>query len=195
MNLPNTHIRVAVIAALAFAGILSARSTYAIDAPKDDRVIGGFFVHDRGPTADRHEDGFDVNLEYQFAAPDWEIWQLLGSPRPHAGVTISTDNETSFLYSGITYEIGFLGRLFAAAHGGLALHDGALHQKDTRRCGDLSDCGFGSRVLLRGGLELGTRISETTSISFLWNHISHGGLLAAENEGVDHIGLRIGFDL
>jgi hypothetical protein len=31
-------------------------------------------------------------------------------------------------------------------------------------------------------------------VSLLWDHVSHGRLLASENEGIDHIGLRYGID-
>jgi hypothetical protein len=55
-----------------------------------------------------------------------------------------------------------------------------------------SDCGFGSRVLFRGGVEVGVYISQDSSISLLLDHMSHGELLASENEGLDHIGLRYG---
>jgi len=157
-----------------------------------DRLYVGFLLHDRGPAADRHEDGFDINLEYQFAPPAWTAWQWIGAPRPHVGATISLNNETSTLYSGVTYGTDLLGKLFFAAHGGLAVHDGMMHQKDRQRCSALSDCGFGSRVLFRGGLELGIKVADNRSVSLLWDHVSHGKLLASENEGIDHIGVRYG---
>lgn len=173
---------------------LPPATAQATDSPWAERLVGGVFLHDRGLAADRHEEGFDLNLEAQFKVPEWTPWRWIGSPRPHVGVTFSLNDETSLLYSGLTYEADLPGRLFAAAHGGLAIHDGMMHQKDTERCATESDCGFGSRVLFRGGLELGVRISGDTSVSLLWDHVSHGRLLASENEGIDHIGLRYGID-
>ncbi|WP_316979734.1 acyloxyacyl hydrolase [Shumkonia mesophila] len=181
----------AAFLAFALVGGLSPTMA-AADGTGKNRLVGGFFIHDRGPAADRHEDGFDLNLEAQFAAPEWDPWQWIGSPRPHVGATLSLNGETSLLYTGLTYEADLASRLFAAAHGGLAVHDGMLHQDDADRCAAASDCGFGSRVLFRGGLELGVRISEKASVSLLWDHVSHGQVLASENEGIDHVGLRYG---
>lgn len=192
-KISNSRHLGAFLACTLMAGLPPA-TAQAADGASADRLIGGFFLHDRGPAADRHEEGYDVNLEVQFAAPEWAPWQWIGSPRPHVGVTLSLNDETSLLYSGLTYEADLPGRLFAAAHGGLAVHDGMMHQKDTERCAAESDCGFGSRVLFRGGLELGVRISGDASVSLLWDHVSHGRLLASENEGIDHIGLRYGID-
>ncbi len=195
MNNKKNLIRVFAVAIVVIAGLLYSTAVQSAERPIGSRVVGGIMLHDRGPAADRHEDGYDVNIEYQYAAPDWEFWQKIGSPRPHAGVSLSTNNETSILYGGITYEMDIWHPLFAAAHGGLALHDGPLHQKDIRRCEDDSDCGFGSRILFRGGLEVGMRLTDSVSLSVLWDHVSHGKLLASENEGIDHIGLRVGLDL
>ncbi len=192
-KIPNASHLAAFLACAMMAGLPLA-TVQAADGERADRLVGGFFLHDRGPAADRHEDGFDVNLEVQFDSPDWAPWQWIGSPRPHVGATLSLNDETSLLYSGLTYEADLGNRLFAAAHGGLAVHDGMLHQKDTERCAVDSDCGFGSRVLFRGGLEVGVRISGDASVSLLWDHVSHGQILASENEGIDHIGLRYGID-
>jgi lipid A 3-O-deacylase len=192
-KIPNARHLAAFLVCILVGGLLPATAD-AGDGARADRLVGGFFAHDRGPAADRHEDGFDLNLEVQFDGPEWAPWRWIGSPRPHVGATLSLNDETSLLYSGLTYQADLAGRLFAAVHGGLALHDGMLHQKDTERCAAESDCGFGSRVLFRGGLEFGLRISEDTSVSLLWDHVSHGRLLASENEGIDHIGLRYGID-
>lgn len=192
-KIPNARHLAAFLAGALMAG-LPPVTAQAAEGAWVDRLVGGVFLHDRGPAADRHEDGFDVNLEAQFDAPEWAPWQWIGSPRPHVGATLSLNDETSLLYSGLTYEADLPGRFFAAVHGGLAVHDGMMHQKDTERCAADSDCGFGSRILFRGGLELGVRVSADTSVSLLWDHVSHGRLLASENEGIDHVGLRYGID-
>lgn len=187
---PSTVCRLAAFLAGVLAGALSPTAGDAADQTRDNRLIGGILAHDRGPAADRHEDGVDINLEYQFAPPAWASW--IGSPRPHVGASISLNNETSVVYSGLSYEADLVDRFFAAVHAGLAVHDGMMHQPDEDRCSRESDCGFGSRVLFRGGLEVGVRISDNTSLSVLWDHVSHGKLLASENEGIDHVGLRYG---
>lgn len=72
---------------------------------------------------------------------------------------------------------------------GVALHDGPLH-KDPVRCQLYSDCGYGIRVLPRFGLELGYRVNSAASVSLFYDHMSHKWIVAGENEGLDHIGLR-----
>ena len=165
------------------------------DNPDKGKFVVGGLVHDRGPAADRHEHGYDVNLEYRFPAPDWTAWGWIGSPRPHIGATISTNGETSIAYTGLTYDLDLAGPLFAEAQGGLAVHNGMMHQKDVNRCQEESDCGFGSRVLFHGGLALGARVSDDSSVSLMWDHVSHGKILASENEGIDHVGIRYAFQM
>ena len=46
------------------------------------KTIFGLFIHDRGPTSDKHEGGVDPNWEIQFNGPDWKLWQWIGAPFP-----------------------------------------------------------------------------------------------------------------
>lgn len=179
--------------ACCLAVILAASSfsqAFADSDPSKGKLLGGLMVHDRGMMADRHESGYDLNIEYQFAVPQWEGWRWIGSPRPHVGATVSLNGETSIAYTGLTYEFDLGGPFFVDALGGLAVHNGMMHQPDANRCSQESDCGFGSRVLMHGGLEIGARITDDASVSLLWDHVSHGKLFASENEGIDHVGLR-----
>lgn len=159
-------------------------------AGRIDVLSAGILIHDRGPTSDRHENGIDPNIELQFHPPDWGWWRALGAPRPHLGLTPNLSGDTSALYAGVTYAFDPHPRLFAELALGLAAHDGPLHAQDRLACEQDSDCGFGSRVILRYGLELGLRLERGHAVTLIYDHMSHQELLDTENEGIDHIGLR-----
>jgi lipid A 3-O-deacylase len=161
----------------------------AEDASPGPRFVAGVMAHDRGPSSDNHENGIDLNGEVQFAPLDGAIGRAIGSPRPHLGVTPSLNGNTSALYGGLTYEFLPLPKWFVDGFFGLALHDGPLH-KDPIPCAQRSDCGFGSRILPRLGLETGINLTRHDAVSLFYDHMSHGGLLNSENEGIDHVGVR-----
>ena len=144
----------------------------------------GVFAHDRGPTSDRHENGVDLNLEVQFAP-----LAMMGSPRPHLGLTANFVGDTSVGYGGLGFRLHDTPLWFIDGMLGIAVHNGPLH-KDPVRCRRDSDCGYGVRVLPRFGLELAHRLSPKASVSLLYDHMSHKWIVAGENEGLDHIGLR-----
>ena len=158
----------------------------ATEVAENDQWIWaiGVFAHDRGPTSDRHEDGIDLNLEVQFAP-----LRIMGAPRPHLGLTANFEGETSVAYAGLSFRLRETPQWFIDGLLGVALHNGPLH-KDPVRCQLYSDCGYGIRVLPRFGLELGYRISPAGSVSLFYDHMSHKWIVAGENEGLDHIGLR-----
>lgn len=144
----------------------------------------GVLAHDEGPFSDHHEDGTDLNLEVQFV-PIPILW----SARPHLGATINFIGDTSAIYAGLTFPFYQSQRWFLDGAVGAAVHNGPLH-KDPVRCREESDCGFGKRLLPRLGLEAGYRFSPDQSVSFFYGHMSHKWIMAGENEGIDHIGLR-----
>lgn len=189
---------ISVLVALAFTG--SAQAAGGFSTPKFHKVILGVFLHDRGPTSDKHEDGVDPHAELQFAPPKGTVWRMIGSPYPTIGVTPNFSGGTSALYGGLTYEYDFsnhfsskpLSNLFLAGAIGAALHDGPLH-KDNGRCVTESDCGFGWRVIPRFSAEIGYKIGHDNAVSLFYDHMSHRKILPGENEGVDHIGLRYHF--
>lgn len=155
-----------------------------------DNISIGVLAHDYGPLSDRHENGIDANLEFQFGPPAGAFWQALGAPRPHIGATPNFSADTSVLYAGVSYAVYLRPRLFTEVGVGLALHDGPLHAEDREACERDSDCGFGSRVLPRFSLEAGLRLAPGHAVTLFFDHVSHLGYLDDENEGIDHLGLR-----
>jgi lipid A 3-O-deacylase len=150
-----------------------------------DRVFAiGVMAHDRGFASDEHERGTDLNLEMQFAP-----MRFFGSPRPHLGATLNFQGETSVAYAGLGFRLREWRNGYADLHFSAALHNGPL-RKDAVSCDVYSDCGYGIRLMPRLGFELAYRITPNASVSILYDHMSHKNISSAENEGLDHSGLR-----
>lgn len=145
----------------------------------------GALAHDVPVLASRDERGVDFNVEALFTSP--AALAALGAPRPHIGASINGSGDTSQAYAGLTWEWQpFEAPLWGAFSLGGAIHDGELHAvREDRKA-------LGSRVLFRLGAEVGYDINESVRVSVLWDHISNAGL-AEENEGLNNVGVRLGY--
>jgi hypothetical protein len=196
--------RLIVFELLFFCTVFFLQPAFAAEstgAPILYKSVFGLLLHDRGPASDLNESGIDPHWELQLHPPDWKVWRWIGGPYPMVGVTPNFNGDTSVFYAGITYELSLSNQitdaltrdvtksLFVAGGISAALHDGPLH-KNRLACRERSDCGFGYRVLPRLNIELGTNFWENHGISVFYDHMSHKGILAGENEGIDHIGIR-----
>jgi hypothetical protein len=178
----------AVLALLAVAASGAQAEEATAPAAGIRQLACGALLHDQSPFTDGHEEGLDLNVEVLFRLPGWKPWRWLLSPSPHLGSSVNLGGETSYAYGGLTWTAEPAKRLVAAAAVGPAVHDGPLHKpEDSRRHGDK---GFGSRALFRLAGEIGVRVGTRTTIALVVDHLSQGGLLAGENEGIDNIGLR-----
>jgi len=146
----------------------------------------GVMAHDIGILGHQKEDGVDGNAEVLWLSPKWLSW--LGSPRPHVGTHINTHGDTSQIYGGLTwtYEPAALDPVWGAFAFG-----GAVHNGETGTTTNPDEKELGSRVLFRLGLELGYNVTERTSVSVLYDHVSNANL-ADQNEGLNNLGLRVG---
>lgn len=172
--------------------------------PLVSSTVFGIVAHDRGFLADEHEGGVDPNWEIQFSPPTWKFWRWLGSPQFMAGLTPNFNGDTSAFYGGLMYEFSLSNRLtdkltynltkhlFIAGSLSAAVHTGPLH-KNQNNCRNHSDCGFGYRVLPRIAGEIGVKFWKNQAVSLFWDHMSHKGLGDAQNEGIDHVGMRYHF--
>ncbi len=145
---------------------------------------GGILAHDRGPFTNNEEGGADINLEVLFRSPDF--LGSIGSPRPHLGFSVNTSGDTDQFYAGLTWEWQFWRRLFAGFSLGGAIHDGETETSRT----DQKE--LGCRVLFRGSLELGYRLTRRHGISLFYDQISNLDI-CDHNEGLETAGLRYGY--
>jgi lipid A 3-O-deacylase len=139
------------------------------------------------------EHGVGVNLELLFKSPDF--MSVIGSPRPVLGVSIATDKDaTSQAYAGFEWKTYLTRRFFAAGMLGGAIHNGETDPFDpVADAARFTNTQFlGCRALFRLGADFGYDLTERVSASFHWDHISNAGL-CVDNEGLDNIGMRIGY--
>ena len=158
-----------------------------------DEIRGGVLIQGQGGWSPDKEDGVSLNAELIFRSPNF--LKYVGSPRPVVGASIATDEDaTSHIYVAAEWKFDLTDRFFIAAHGGGAIHDGEtdpfVFENDQDRI--FTDNFFGCRTLFRIGGDIGYRLTERSSVSVHWQHISNANL-CADNEGLDNIGLRYGY--
>lgn len=144
----------------------------------------GVLAHDRGPFGRHKESGIDGNIEFLFVSPD--ILHYILSPRPQIGFSVNSDRNTSSGYFGLNWEWRPWGGLFADFSFGGMVHDGHMHSND------IHQKELGCHLLFRESIEVGWRIANRHSLSFLVDHSSNGRL-CSKNEGLNDLGIRYGY--
>jgi lipid A 3-O-deacylase len=148
-------------------------------------IRGGVYDHDVSFWSFHRESGTDINGELLFVSPSF--LEVLWSPRPHLGVTVNTDGNTSHAYAGLTWEVPvFSTGFFVDGNLGLSVNDGRRDTDDSDRKS------LGSPVLFRLGAALGYNLTEKVNVSLQYEHMSNA-YLANENEGMDNFGIRLGY--
>ncbi|HJO72215.1 MAG TPA: acyloxyacyl hydrolase [Rhodospirillales bacterium] len=147
-------------------------------------VRTGLLAHDQGPFSSNKEDGVDINLEVIFVTP--EILDIIWRPRPHIGLIGNSSGDTSQAYVGLGWEWDFWRTWFAGFTLGGAIHDG----KNTTK--ELDRKELGCRVLFHESIDFGYRFSKRHSVMAQLSHSSNAKL-CSENEGLETIGIRYGY--
>ena len=149
-------------------------------------VFGGVYAHDVDTPLNLSgiEDGVDVELGWR--GEKMRVLRAIGSPSPHAFVSVNSAGDTHFAAAGISWKIG--DRVYVRPGIGLAVHSGP------RRVDFGEDrIDFGSRILFAPEMGLGARVSERVSVEASWVHFSHATLFSGQNPGIDTIGARINY--
>ena len=137
------------------------------------------------------EQGVALNIDAAFSAP--RVLRVIGAPRPVVGATIATDSDaTSQIYAGLEWRLEHR-RFFVSGLAGGAIHNGETDRFDPVEDADrsLNTLFFGCRALFRLSADLGYRVTDRLRASVHWSHISNANL-CSDNEGLDHLGARIG---
>lgn len=148
-------------------------------------IKGGILHHDTDNlwSGSSREEGVDLNVEAIFNH-DLHFWG--GTLSPAVGVSVNTSGDTSKLYLDGRFEKDFADDFFFALGIGAAVHNGNTKATDRNRKA------LGSKVLFHFPFELGVRLGEKTSLSLYFDHVSNAWM-ADPNEGMDTLGLRIGY--
>lgn len=129
------------------------------------------------------EDGIDLNLEW---TPRWPAWSPgTGTVGSHLGLNLNSAGDTSYLYGGLNWRLGQSKGWYGRIGLGGALHNGE------RRFVNNDRKALGSRLLFHIPLEVGYQWSKY-SVSLYFSHISNA-YTQDENEGMDTLGLRVGW--
>lgn len=175
-----------IIAALAMASFVSQARAVELD-----ELRFGVLAHSCCGFGSSKEGGVALNGEAVFSSP--RFLSVLAKPRPVIGASIATqEGATSQFYSGLEWRAD-ISRWFVSAGLGVTVHDG-----ETDRYDPVADAArvddtifFGCRALFRLAADAGYNLTERVSASVHWNHISNAGL-CSDNEGLDHLGVRVG---
>lgn len=176
---------IAIFVALTTFAPMEAAAEFAVD-----ELRGGILAQSCCGPGNNREQGIGINLEALFVSPDF--LSVLGSPRPLIGGTVATDSDaTSQIYAGFEWKLE-VSKFFVTGSLGGAIHNGETDfdpAVDLPRVPDTLF--FGCRALFRLAGDLGYQVTPRISASVHWSHISNANL-CDENEGLDHLGARIG---
>ena len=152
----------------------------------------GIVAHDRGWFGKNREGvGPDYNFELMFNSPNFlkKVW----SPKPIVGLTQTSTGGSSLYYGGITWDANISKNWFVSGTTGIAYTNGLTKlPKGQVPTGD-KQIQFGSQLLHRGALEIGWNFYGKDTISLMFSHVSHAGLLSDKNHGMDEFGIRYGY--
>lgn len=187
----------AFVCAAAFPAALVASAYAETEAQSEsqsivDEIRLGVFAQGWGNIGADKEQGVGFNLEAAFASPDF--LEVIGSPRPHLGVTVASDSDaTNQVYFGLEWQAYLKKRFFASLSLGGAVHDGATKYREPEdRPRRDSTVFLGCRALFRVAGDIGYDVTERVRFSIHMAHISNANLCSV-NEGLDHFGARVGY--
>ena len=155
-------------------------------------VKQGILAHDRGWFG-KNREGFgpDYNFELMFKSPN--ILKKIWSPKPIIGLTQTSTGGSSLYYGGITWDANISKNWFVTGTTGIAYTNGLEKlPKGQVATGD-KKIQFGSQWLHRGAIELGWNFYGNDTISLMFSHVSHAGVLSDKNHGMDEFGIRYGY--
>jgi lipid A 3-O-deacylase len=181
--------RAAPLFATAIGALAASPALAQADGQPPGGILAGFSggVLAHGVTiisrTDHEEGEVAVNGEIDFA-PFAHV--LGGSFYPEVGGSVASGGGTSYGYADVRYEYTLPNGIFLGAGLGGAVQNGTLQATSP------DHNALGSRVLFHLPVEVGFAFAEHYRASIYFEHISNG-YLAKPNEGVDNIGVRLGY--
>ncbi|MBI1359560.1 MAG: hypothetical protein GC155_04670 [Alphaproteobacteria bacterium] len=137
------------------------------------------------------------NLEVEAVGAPLRGLSWLWTPRPYAMASANLSGDTSFAATGLYWRWRPLRGWTLEPGFGLALHDGALHNRypdtDPRAADYAHDHQLlGTRYLFRDSLALDRDIGGGRTIGIEFEHLSNGGKLFGhrDNQSLNELGVR-----
>ena len=191
---------------IAGAGLLSGSLPPACAGANDGSIISearlGVAAHglDFNGGEGAPEGGANVSAEILFKSP--KIFRYILEPRPFVHGSLNTQGDTSFYGVGLAWEQHvFRDRFFGEVDLGVARHDGVidLPPPGDPRFEDIAGnrALLGARYLFRASIGAGYKLSDRWRAQIFYEHLSNGQILNGDatdrNQGLDNIGVRIGY--
>lgn len=131
-------------------------------------------------------DSLQFDVLFKTPWPDTLKW--IGSPRPSIGGVISLSGHESLIHAGIDWHIP-LGStpFYLEGGGGVGIHNGYL---DGAPAGDHN---LGCRTLLHWEAGAGWNLNQNVSLTVQWQHMSNVVFRCHPNDGLNDIGLLLGW--
>jgi len=173
-----------VVCFLAFAPAATAQSII-------EEARAGVLAQSCCGNGTNKEDGVSLNVEALFRSP--RFLSAIGA-KPLIGASVASDGDaTSQIYAALEWRAPLFDRFFVAATLGGALHNGETDRFDPAADADRVEntAFYGCAAHFRFGGDFGYALSKRVTASVHYNHISNAGL-CSENEGLDHLGGRLG---
>lgn len=149
-----------------------------------------------GKNADK-EDGPAIEAQLNFESPGFLSWA--GAPRPYLVASANLAGDTSFAGVGLEWRWRFAENWSLDPGFGYVIHDGEIDNPFPS--GDPQAAIFaqdhvllGSRDLFRTSIGVTRHLGGDWSAQLFYSHLSHGQILGdGRNQGMDQIGLRLGY--
>ncbi|HYD86957.1 MAG TPA: acyloxyacyl hydrolase [Vitreimonas sp.] len=143
------------------------------------------------------EDGPNVEVQVSFDSPDFLSWAF--SPQPYLMASVNTAGDTSFGGFGLEWRWEFAENWALEPGVGYVVHDGEIENPYPNGSPEAAafaaeNVQYGSRDLFRTSLGLTRDFEGPLEGQIFYEHLSHGQILGTgRNQGVDQIGIRIGY--
>jgi len=143
------------------------------------------------------EDGPNLEFQVSFDSPGFLDWAF--SPQPYVMASVNTAGATSFGGFGLEWRWDFAEGWALEPGIGYVVHDGEIENPFPSGSPEAAafaaeNVQYGSRDLFRTSLGLTRDFAGPWEGQVFYEHLSHGQILGSgRNQGVDQIGIRIGY--
>jgi len=143
------------------------------------------------------EDGPNIELQLSFDSPSFLSWA--GAPQPYLMASVNTAGDTSFGGFGLEWRWEFAENWAIEPGVGYVIHDGELENPFPNGSPQAAEFAaehvqYGSRDLFRTSIGLTRDFAGPWEGQVFYEHLSHGQILGSgRNQGVDQIGIRLGY--
>ena len=143
------------------------------------------------------EDGPNVEFQVSFESPDFLDWAF--SPQPYVMASLNTAGDTSFGGFGLEWRWNVSEHWAIEPGFGYVVHNGEVENPFPNGSPESAAWSeehvqLGSRDLFRTSLGLTYDFEGPMEAQILYQHLSHGQILGnGRNQGMDQIGIRIGY--